>query len=244
MEGSSSEPVQDQREQTGGYKTPSAQKIASGTPFTTKAIAFILVCGYLLCTVYPPVAKQLALIPDKTLPSVWNLGTAGFLEMNILVFDVICLLHLGQAVEPYWGGAEFFKFLLASSPETQLKRLTSALCFTVKVVNVCVGTATFLVLYVLYLASADEYYLYTRCWGFQGAIAGLCVAVRQLLPEETLLLVGPAPLRPQGRLYLSLYVTATLLLCISSDAEHHHIGLYLFVIFGAYFGWLYLRFFQ
>jgi hypothetical protein len=35
-----------------------------------------------------------------------------------------------------------------------------------------------------------------------------------------------------------------LCLALLNGAEHHHIGLFLFVLFGAYSGWLYLRFFQ
>lgn len=41
-----------------------------------------------------------------------------------------------------------------------------------------------------------------------------------------------------------LYREGTAALCIVSGAEHHHIGLYLFVAFGAYSGWCYLRYFQ
>ena len=39
-------------------------------------------------------------------------------------------------------------------------------------------------------------------------------------------------------------MVSTLLWCIMSGGQHHHIGLYVFVLAGSYAGWLYLRYFQ
>jgi hypothetical protein len=99
---------------------------------------------------------------------------------------------------------------------------------------------------VLYLCTRDQYYLFAKFGGFHGVTAALLVALRQTAPDEPL--GGDAsPLRALGarnRHLSGAYVLTTLLLALSSGALHHHIGLYLFVLFGTYYGWLYLRFFQ
>lgn len=41
-----------------------------------------------------------------------------------------------------------------------------------------------------------------------------------------------------------IYVAVTLVICLASGALHHHIGLYLFVLFGTLWAWVYLRFFK
>jgi hypothetical protein len=99
---------------------------------------------------------------------------------------------------------------------------------------------------VLYLCTRDQYYLFAKFGGFHGVTAALLVALRQTAPDEP---VGgeASPFRALGlrnRHLSGAYVLTTLLLALSSGALHHHIGLYLFVLSGTYFGWLYLRFFQ
>lgn len=41
-----------------------------------------------------------------------------------------------------------------------------------------------------------------------------------------------------------IYVAVTLIICLANGALHHHIGLYLFVLFGTYWAWAYLRWFK
>ena len=40
------------------------------------------------------------------------------------------------------------------------------------------------------------------------------------------------------------YCAGTAALSLANGAKHHHIGLWLFVVYGAYVGWVYLRHFQ
>ena len=85
---------------------------------------------------------------------------------------------------------------------------------------------------------------YAEFGGFHGVIAALLVAVRQLSPEQPLIPYGPVQLQLRAKHFLGIYVVSTLVWCILSGGQHHHIGLYLFVLAGTFAGWLYLRYFQ
>jgi len=202
------------------------RSFVDGSTFTSKVISCMLIVGYLLNVIFPPIGDYFALIPDRTLPDVWNVVTAGFFEVQfvIMVADVVALMFLGRTIEPIWGHTEFVKFIA--------------------VVNLSVGCTTFFIMYFLYIVTRDTFYLMAKFGGFQGVIAGLLVAVRQLTPEEELIPEAPACLRFRAKYYLWIYLLATLLVCILSGAQHHHIGLYLFVLSGVYMSWLYLRYFQ
>jgi len=203
-----------------------SRTFVQGSTTSSKVISVVLVSGFLLYTLFPSAALTFALIPDRTLPSVWNLVTAGYFEMSpfSVAFDTAALMLLGRRVEPIWGASEFVKFIM--------------------VVNVFVGCSTFSIMYILYVLTRDNFYLYAKFGGFHGVIAGLLVAVKQLTPEEELIPFGPESLRLRSKHFLGLYVLGTLLWCIVSGGQHHHIGLYLFVLFGVYIGWMYLRYFQ
>lgn len=140
--------------------------------------------------------------------------------------DMLGVMYLGRLVEPIWGAAEFVHFVV--------------------VVNICVGACTFVTMYTLYIVTRSQFYLFAKFSGFHGILAALMVALRQLLPEERVPLPPPlgSVLRVRNKHLPGIYCTSTALLCVVSGAEHHHIGLYLFVAFGAYSGWCYLRYFQ
>ena len=97
---------------------------------------------------------------------------------------------------------------------------------------------------MLYLATRDQYYLFARFGGFQGVTAGLLVALRQTSADEPF---APDLLPSLGLRHRHLsgaFVTATAVLTLFNGAMHHHIGLMSFVLFGSYYAWVYLRFFQ
>ena len=99
----------------------------------------------------------------------------------------------------------------------------------------------------MYLATRDQYYLFARFGGFQGVTAGLLVALRQTSADEPFapdLLPPLAALGLRHRHLSGAFVTATAVLTLFNGAMHHHIGLMSFVLFGSYYAWVYLRFFQ
>ena len=201
--------------------------IQTSTP-TTKAIAFVLVVSYLVNLVLPFFATYLALVPEKTIPCVWNVFTSGFYEMNVfgLAVDAVGVMYLGRLLEPIWGTREFVNFVV--------------------VVQTCVGVAAFVTMYLLYVATASQFYLFAKFSGFHGVLAALMVALRQQLPEERVPLPAPlgALLKMRNKHLPGAYCVATAVLSIASGAKHHHIGLWLFAAYGAYAGWVYLRYYQ
>lgn len=75
--------------------------LKTSTP-PTKAIATVLVISYLMFLVMPWTSTYLALMPEKTVPCVWNVLTSGFYEMNLVgtAIDVLGVLYLGRTLEP------------------------------------------------------------------------------------------------------------------------------------------------
>ena len=202
--------------------------LKTSTP--TKAIATVLVASYLLFLVMPWTSTYLALVPEKTVPCVWNVLTSGFYEMNLVgtAIDVLGVLYLGRTLEPIWGAGELMHFVL--------------------VVQTSVGIASFVSMYLAYVLSSDQFYLFATFSGFHGVLAGLLVAVRQQLPDERVPVPAQiARLTPnelRNRHLPGLYCAGVLAFCVLSGAKHHHVGLFLFSLYGAYASWAYLRWFQ
>lgn len=200
--------------------------IATSSP-TTKALSTLLCVGYIVYFTNPWTANIFALVPERTLPCVWNVMTSGYYEMSLFgaVIDVLGLMYLGRQVEPIWGAPEFVHYII--------------------VVNAACGICTFITMYVLYIITRSQFYLFAKFSGFHGILAALMIALRQLLPDEHVPLPGPlGALRLRNKHLFGTYIIGCAFLCILSGAEHHHIGLYLFVIYGSYTGWVYLRYFQ
>ena len=86
------------------------------------------------------------------------------------MFDVLMLMYLGRQVEPIWGASEFVHYIV--------------------VVNAAVGICTFVTMFVLYIITRSQFYLFAKFSGFHGILAALMVALRQLLPDEHVPLPG------------------------------------------------------
>jgi hypothetical protein len=196
---------------------------------TTKAIAATLAATYVANLLAPSLASTFALVPERTIPfCVWNVFTAGYYERYFAsaVVDVLGMLYLGRCLEPMWGAEELVRFVV--------------------LINLAVGCAAFVTMYLLYVATYSQFYIFAKFSGFHGVLVALTVAVRQQLPLDRVPLPNPlyAILKIRNKDVPGLYAVGTAALCVLSGAEHHHIGLYLFVLYGAFFGWAYLRYFQ
>ena len=182
--------------------------LKTSTP-PTKAIATVLVISYLMFLVMPWTSTYLALMPEKTVPCVWNVLTSGFYEMNLVgtAIDVLGVLYLGRTLEPIWGAGELMHFVL--------------------IVQTSVGLASFISMYVAYVLSADPFYIMAKFSGFHGVLAGLLVAVRQQLPDERV----PVPIHVarhipelRNKHLPGLYCVGVLAYCVFSGGKHHHVG--------------------
>jgi membrane associated rhomboid family serine protease len=96
-----------------------------------------------------------------------------------LVINIISLLLLARLVEPIYGSKEFLKFLL--------------------VVDILTCSAVFVAVYITYAITASGTLLYTQFAGFHGLIAAMLVAVKQIMPQHEVKLLGVLKFRVKVR---------------------------------------------
>ena len=238
----------------------------------TQAIGCTLMGTYLCGLLLPRASDELALQPDKVVPRLWTLVTC-VLSSRIacavprrskptLQLFLLGVERPGAAHQP--SGSVLHRAETGTSmgcrgmhctpltnthtrsPISHTPHVQEFLRF-ILLVSLSVGTGTFVVMYFLYVLTRDQFYLFARFGGFHGVVAGLLVALRQMAGDEAPLDWMAASLYVRGlrnKHLAPLYVVGTLLLALLNGARHHHVGLYLFVLFGAYSAWLYLRFWQ
>lgn len=203
------------------YGAPAAAGPAKFTRLS-KVIGSLLGALAVLTTIYPASRAYLALVPGRTLPCVWNLVTATFISSNPVkaIAEIVALLLLARVIEPIYGSTEFLRMLLVTSTAS--------------------STAIFVGVYILYLTSPskDGDMLYTQFCGFHGVIGGLLVAVKQIMADQEIKLLGVAKLR--ARWLPSLYVIAAGALVVAFKAW----TLTAYLLLCPYIAWVYLRFFQ
>ena len=190
----------------------------------TVRVALVLVTMFLLVTVAPALLSATALIPANTFMAhffIWNLATAPFVETSVVGVGVAVAVTLlvGKQLEPLWGSREMLRFIL--------------------VVVLSTSAATFLTCIFLYAFSQHLAFLYDPVHGYCGLTGAYLVAVKQLLPEQQSKLCGvlKAKTKDLAGLYFVCYVAFFVLF-------NGHFGELLFVSYGSFSGWFYLRFFQ
>lgn len=132
-------------------------------------ICAITTCGYLLS--YSKTAVQiLSVTPGYILPSefwIWTAFTFCFIELHFyeVLVDVITVGLCGKMLEPLWGQMEMFKFFAITN-------LGVAIC------------TTFYYLFVYMCTKNAEILFDVHIHGLAGYVAGICVAVRQIMPDH------------------------------------------------------------
>ncbi|GLC33280.1 hypothetical protein PLESTB_000351300 [Pleodorina starrii] len=187
----------------------------------SKVIAVLLVALYFVAYFFPQTVDYVALIPGRTLPYVWNLLTAGFLTTNPikLGLEVLAVLLLTRLVEPVYGSKEFLKFLF--------------------VVDFSVSLCVLAGVYIIFAIGQDTGdILYTKFTGFHGMVAGMVVAVKQVMPEHEAKLFGFVKFTFKYLPLLFLTVTVGAAAALQQFSEIP------FLLLGTYNAWVYLRFFQ
>ncbi|EFN51672.1 hypothetical protein CHLNCDRAFT_139902 [Chlorella variabilis] len=197
-----------------------------------KGLAVAIVAGGVLVQVAPSVEGSLGLIAARAIPRPWTLFSCAFLHANILnsLAYGVAVLFLARIVEPIYGSRELFKYL------SIVITLTSFL--TVAVVTV---------LYYATLSSksspkADHAgdKLFRPMGGFEAGLAALLVAVKQLIPDNEVALLGGA-LKFRAKHLPALYAAA---MVGGSLALGGAVRVIPFTLFGTYLGWAFLRFVQ
>ncbi|XP_027088848.1 rhomboid-like protein 19 [Coffea eugenioides] len=183
-----------------------------------KGLAVVLVGGHIVVQIIPTASSYLALIPAKTIPFAWNLITAGYIEQSVhgVVISTLGLLFLGKLLEPIWGSREFLKFIF--------------------VVNFLTSVCVFITAICLYYITRQENYLYMPISGFQGILSGFLVGIKQIIPDQEL---------PVLKLKAKWLPSLMLLVSIAASFFTPDSASYLpTLVFGAYIGWIYLRYWQ
>ncbi|KAK3023170.1 hypothetical protein RJ639_043479 [Escallonia herrerae] len=202
----------------------SAPVVTGGPSFYTgftrqcKGLAVVLVIGHIVVQIFPSAVGYLALIPAKTIPFAWNLLTASYIEQSVhgIIISALGLLFIGKLLEPIWGSREFLKFIF--------------------IVNFLTSLGVFITAISLYYITRQENYLYMPISGFHGVLSGFLVGIKQIIPDQELSLL---------RIKAKWLPSIILLLAIAISFFTVDPALYLpTLMFGTYFGWIYLRYMQ
>ncbi|CAB4290666.1 unnamed protein product [Prunus armeniaca] len=190
----------------------------SGFTRLCKGLAVVLIGGHIVVQFLPQAVNYLALIPARTIPFVWNLLTAGYIEQSVygVVVSTLGLLFIGKLLEPVWGSREFLKFIF--------------------VVNFLTSICTFITAIALYYITMNENYLYLPLSGFYGVLSGFLVGIKQIIPDQELPLLK---IKSKWLPSLSLLLSIAISFWTAQSATYLPI-----LIFGTYISWIYLRYWQ
>jgi len=193
-------------------------------PVRTRTLCGVLLVSYVLCRLLPFLGNLLAMAPGLTIPPnfyVWNVLTAGFIELHLpsVVFHCALLLLMGPKLEPMWGSVEFVRF--------------------VTVTNVLTNLFTLAVMIFVYPMSNQERWLTSRFAGFAAGAAGLTVALKQLFPDQEFGLDQPK-LGVRAKHFPLMLLSLHIVLFVLKFPFHN----LLYTFFGIMVSWTYLRFYQ
>ncbi|VVA18359.1 PREDICTED: transmembrane [Prunus dulcis] len=190
----------------------------SGFTRLCKGLAVVLIGGHIVVQFLPQAVNYLALIPARTIPFVWNLLTAGYIEQSVygVVVSTLGLLFIGKLLEPVWGSREFLKFIF--------------------VVNFLTSICTFITAIALYYITMNENYLYLPLSGFYGVLSGFLVGIKQIIPDQELPLLK---IKSKWLPSLSILLSIAISFWTAQSATYLPI-----LIFGTYISWVYLRYWQ
>ncbi|XXG54788.1 hypothetical protein AAC387_Pa03g2580 [Persea americana] len=186
----------------------------------SKGLAGVLFIGYAASLLFPWIIEYVALIPaNRTIPFVWNVITAGYIELSIfgLIVNILGLLFSAKLLEPIWTSREFLKFIIFVNSFT--------------LVGVYITAIT------CYYITRREKFLYTRLSGFHGVLSGFMVGAKQTTPDQEILALGGFNMRAEWLPSLLVFMSV-----IISFVTPEALSYLPFVIFGTYGGWLYLRY--
>ena len=188
-------------------------------------ICLVTTVGYLL-SFSETAVLFLTVTPGYILPNaefwVWTAFTFCFIELHwweVLV-DVVTVGLCGKMIEPLWGQMEMFKFFALSN------------------FGVSILTTIYYLFY--YMITKNPQILFdVHIHGLAGYVAGICVAVRQIMPDHLIFKTR------WGRLTNRNVPLTVLIMSIILWAVHLLDGTYpAMFASGLLVSWVYLRFYQ
>ena len=202
--------------------------MSSMTTALGRTISCVLVACFTLYSLQPMKAGMVfPIVAAKTLPMTWQVVTSAFFESHLaaLLVNVCLTLALTRVLEQVWGAMETMKYLA--------------------IVIATSGCATFVTLFFMYILTREIGYIYSPVSGFGGAVAGMLVGIKHAMPDA---MVVPGGLLPslkhmevfKARWSASVFVAAALVACLVSGRMLQ----FPLVLYGAYAGWTYIRYFK
>lgn len=188
-------------------------------------ICLVTTFGYLL-SFSETAVLLLSVTPGYILPNgkfwIWTAFTFCFIELHWweVIVDIITVGLCGKMLEPLWGQYEMFKFFALS--------------------NFGVSLVTSIYYLFYYMVTKNPTILFdVHIHGLAGYVAGICVAVRQIMPDHLIFKTR------YGRLTNRNVPLTVLILAIFCWAIGMLDGTYpAMFASGAIVSWIYLRFYQ
>ena len=190
-------------------------------------------CISILCFYFLSYSEQavdvISVTPGHIIPPqfwIWTAFTHCFMELHLweVIVDWMTLGLCGKLLEPLWGTLEMFTFF--------------------GIVNLSVAVLSTMIYFFAYALTSNPHYLFSvQIHGLAGYIAGVIVAVKQIMPEHVVLKTPVGKILNRN-LPLLIFLCSVLLWLLSSvisivDSSHP-------VMFfcGLISSWVYLRFYQ
>ncbi len=201
-----------------------AQSLLRNTSTAVKCIWLIVVVSYFLSFI-DQVANAMSATPRNFIPPfsrIWSSFTFCFIETHIwnVFIDILMIGFSSKVIEPLWGPAEIIFF------------------FTIVNLSVVVSSSMFYLF--VYMCTSNPGLLFNvKIRGLCGYIAGVTVAVKQIMPD-ILILKSPVGRTTNKNLPFLIFSLSLLLWIIGiSDGSTA-----VMVMNGVFSSWTYLRFYQ
>lgn len=190
-----------------------------------KIFCLLIIVGY-LSSFLETIVELVAVTPGYLLPphfSIWTLGTFFLIECHFfeVLVDVVCVCLCAKLLEPLWGQLEMITFF-----------------FICNLCSVVVTTVCYLFLYIC--TKNSELLFNVRIYGMVSYVAGVSVAVQQVMPDHPIVMGTPLGTFTNRNVPLSV-LFLSIVLWLFGLVE----GTYpLMFCNGIIISWIYLRFWQ
>lgn len=198
--------------------------LLKNTSNTVKCIWCIVFVSYAL-SFFEEAVEIISVTPGYIVPPhfrVWSAFTFCFLETRFwnVCIDIVMIGICGKVIEPLWGPTEIISFFA--------------------VVNLGVALLTSVTYLLIFTCTSNPYYLFeTHIHGLSGYVAGVTVAVKQIMPD---ILIVKTPLgRITNKNMPLLTIFLSFLFWVIGLAQSVNIVM---VTSGVYVSWIYLRYYQ
>lgn len=198
--------------------------LLGNTSTSVKFICIVVILSY--CLSYSQEAVNvLSVTPGFLMPPafwVWTAFTFCFLELHFweVLVDIITVGLCGKLIEPLWGQMEMLTFFA--------------------IVNFGVAVASTVFYFILYMCTFDTDLLFTvHIHGLAGYIAGVTVAVKQIMPD-LILIKTPLGKITNRNVPLMVFISSVIFWLVGLlDGTYPTMFLN-----GTFISWTYLRFYQ